>query len=227
MPHKDPSQKRSSAWREADQTLATCQRHGPEEHQGHGVLSLPENGRAHRKKKQDLWTVILMMIPSMWVNQTGHPVDPQLGEESNAKGLTRLRMHQVPYKPNPGGKVGGPPEEIKEPNRFLPARWVSCMALFTIEHLELTMKDHSKTLTFVVAPGMEWPLVLGLTWLKKWNPWVDCREGLLKFPKGQCTPCSSNPARWAGEVRWAPQRSGGRFKRQATTGHTLKIPEPS
>lgn len=33
---------------------------------------------------------------------------------------------EVPYKPNPGGKVGGPPEEIKEPNHFLPARWVYC-----------------------------------------------------------------------------------------------------
>lgn len=27
---------------------------------------------------------------------------------------------------------------------------------------------------------MEWPLVLGLLWLKKWNPYVNWRKGLLK-----------------------------------------------
>lgn len=48
-------------------------------------------------------------------------------------------------------------------------------ATFTTEPMDLTMGHHSKTLTFIVVPGMEWSLVLGLTWLKKWNPQVDWR----------------------------------------------------
>lgn len=45
------------------------------------------------------------------------------------------------------------------------------------------MGSHTETLTFIMAPGMEWPLILGLTWLKKWNPLIDWRERRLKFPK--------------------------------------------
>lgn len=52
------------------------------------------------------------------------------------------------------------------------------------------MGSHTKTLAFIMVPGMEWPLVLGLTWLKKWNPLIDKREGQLKFPNKR-TPTQS------------------------------------
>lgn len=36
--------------------------------------------------------------------------------------------------------------------------------------------------------GMEWPLVLGLTWLKRWNPKVNWKEGTLRFQWGVTGP---------------------------------------
>lgn len=43
------------------------------------------------------------------------------------------------------------------------------------------MGSHDKMLTFIVAPRMEWPLVLGLTWLRKWNPIVNWKRGSIRF----------------------------------------------
>lgn len=60
-------------------------------------------------------------------------------------------------------------------------------ATLAITPIRLTMGSHSKSLTFTVAPGMEWPLILGLAWLKKWNPWVDWRTGHLRLPRIQST----------------------------------------
>lgn len=54
-------------------------------------------------------------------------------------------------------------------------------ATFATEPLEIVMRAHDKRLTFIVAPGMEWSVVLGVTWLKWWNPQVDWKEGTLRF----------------------------------------------
>lgn len=55
-----------------------------------------------------------------------------------------------------------------------------------MEPLELAIGNHFKTIAFIV--GMEWRLVLGLSWLKKWNPWVDWTKGTLMFPSHENTP---------------------------------------
>lgn len=59
---------------------------------------------------------------------------------------------------------------------------------FATEPLELTLGSHSETLSFIVAPGMEWPLILVLTWLKK----IESEDRLagreLKFPQRTNTP---------------------------------------
>lgn len=39
-------------------------------------------------------------------------------------------------------------------------------ATFATESLEIAMGAHNKRLIFIMAPGMEWPMVLRLTWLK-------------------------------------------------------------
>lgn len=64
-------------------------------------------------------------------------------------------------------------------------------ATFTTVSLEMTMGSQSETLSFTVTPGMNRLLILGLNWLKKWNPRVDWRKGLLKFPVWGKTPCST------------------------------------
>lgn len=43
------------------------------------------------------------------------------------------------------------------------------------------MGSHSEILIFIVLFRMEWPLVLGPTWLKLWNPQVDWKKGTLRL----------------------------------------------
>lgn len=54
-------------------------------------------------------------------------------------------------------------------------------AKFITERLELQTGDHVETLKFVVAPGMERPLILGLPWLQKWNPRINWRTGVVRI----------------------------------------------
>lgn len=44
---------------------------------------------------------------------------------------------------------------------------------FIIETMEMQMGNHEETLRFIMAPRMERPLLLGLAWLQKWNPYVN------------------------------------------------------
>lgn len=57
-----------------------------------------------------------------------------------------------------------------------------------MEPLEIAMGGHNERLTFIVAPGMEWSMVLGLTWLKWWNLQVNWKEGTLIFQWGVTGP---------------------------------------
>lgn len=43
-----------------------------------------------------------------------------------------------------------------------------------------------ETWNFIIAPDMERPLVLGLSWLLKWNPYMNWRSGLLKIQQSSC-----------------------------------------
>lgn len=78
-------------------------------------------------------------------------------------------------------------------------------ATFTTVSLEMTMGSHSETLSFTVTPGMDRLLILGLDLLKKWNPQVDWRKGLLKFPARGKTPCTTE---------CKPQKDPGKKLRQ-------------
>lgn len=59
---------------------------------------------------------------------------------------------------------------------------------FDMEPLEIAMGAHDKRFMFIVAPGMERPQVLGLTWLKWWNRRVDWKVGILRFQWGVTGP---------------------------------------
>lgn len=47
---------------------------------------------------------------------------------------------------------------------------------FVMELVELQIGNHWETLSFIVAPGMERPLLLGLVWFQKWNSSVNWRN---------------------------------------------------
>lgn len=47
----------------------------------------------------------------------------------------------------------------------------SILATFATEPIRMQMGVHSQVMSFIVAPGMERPLV----WLKQWNPYVNWR----------------------------------------------------
>lgn len=73
-------------------------------------------------------------------------------------------------------------------------RPVGLWGVFVKGRFSPRMRGHSisEILLFLMAPWMEWPLFLGLTWLKKWNPMIDCQGGTLKFPKESKTPSKSS-----------------------------------
>lgn len=48
---------------------------------------------------------------------------------------------------------------------------------FVIKPIEMRIGAHTEILSFIVAPGMEKHLVLGLAWLRKWKPYVNWRRG--------------------------------------------------
>ncbi|XP_058041925.1 uncharacterized protein LOC131199783 [Ahaetulla prasina] len=54
-------------------------------------------------------------------------------------------------------------------------------AHFVTEPIEMIIGDHREILNFIVAPGMDQPLLLGLSWLRKWNPHINWRTGVLRF----------------------------------------------
>lgn len=60
---------------------------------------------------------------------------------------------------------------------------------------------------------MEWPPVLGLAWLKKWNLQVDWRKGLLKFPKREQVLGNSSHG-----ARKEPHREVAAFRRELLQG---------
>lgn len=89
------------------------------------------------------------------------------------------------------GKMGESLRRLKTPIVFCQLDGYvagAILANFATKSLNLLMGSHSKTLVFIMTPGIEWPLVLGLTWLKKRNPIVDWREGCLKFTKKSAPP---------------------------------------
>lgn len=43
------------------------------------------------------------------------------------------------------------------------------------------MGPHKETIRFVVVPGMDHPMGLGLAWLEKWNLYIDCKRKVLKI----------------------------------------------
>lgn len=45
--------------------------------------------------------------------------------------------------------------------------------MFVTKPIEMWMGGHLETLSFIVAPGMQRPLVLELAWLRRWNPYVN------------------------------------------------------
>lgn len=53
--------------------------------------------------------------------------------------------------------------------------------MFVTKPIEMRMGAHTKILSFIVAPGMERPLVLGLVWLLKRNPYINWRRRMLKI----------------------------------------------
>lgn len=54
-------------------------------------------------------------------------------------------------------------------------------ATFVTEPVVMRMGAHTETLSFIVTPGMEGPLILGMAWLLKWKPYVNWRKQILKF----------------------------------------------
>lgn len=70
-------------------------------------------------------------------------------------------------------KLGPPLRNIKDPIAFCQHDGSTAggiPASFVTKPLGLTIGSHSEILAFIVAPGMEWSLVLVLAWIKKWNP---------------------------------------------------------
>lgn len=49
----------------------------------------------------------------------------------------------------------------------------------TSKPVEMRMGPHKETINFIIAPGMDHPMVLGLAWLEKWNPSIDWRKNIL------------------------------------------------
>lgn len=58
---------------------------------------------------------------------------------------------------------------------------LAVVAHFITVPVEMRMGKHKETLSFLVVLGMKRPLLLGLSWLKKRNPYVNCRKGVLKI----------------------------------------------
>lgn len=54
-------------------------------------------------------------------------------------------------------------------------------ATFVADPIAMQMGAHIETLGFIVAPGMEKPLVIGLVLLWKKSPYVNWKRGLLKI----------------------------------------------
>lgn len=98
----------------------------------------------------------------------------------------RLGLHQMLGKSSTGQETGNLTEMGKSLGGIL---LVGCLyhgeggipATFATESIRMQMGAHSEVMSFIIAPGMERLLVLGLVWLKKWNPYVNWRKGLLKF----------------------------------------------
>lgn len=66
-------------------------------------------------------------------------------------------------------KVRPAAQRTQSAGGLLPIGWVSSEgeAMFVTESMEMGIGAHTETLSFIVAPGMEQPLVLGLAWLLK------------------------------------------------------------
>lgn len=52
-------------------------------------------------------------------------------------------------------------------------------ATFLTEQVELKIGTHTKNICFFVVPGMTETMMLGLAWLKKWNPSIDWERNWL------------------------------------------------
>lgn len=48
------------------------------------------------------------------------------------------------------------------------------------EPIGVKMGPYEETIRFIVALGMDHPMILGLAWLVKWNPTIDWERKVLK-----------------------------------------------
>lgn len=93
---------------------------------------------------------------------------PSSGRKVALMTLLDLGCTHCLISPTLVGKLGTHLRWIKQPITFCQLdRSIAggVLATFATEPLELAMESHSQTITLIVAPDMEWPLVLGLTWL--------------------------------------------------------------
>lgn len=99
---------------------------------------------------------------------------PGTEQKASPESPASLGMYHMYGKSSLSREAWDPLKKAKNPNCILPIRWVNCRgipATFSTKYFGMTMGVNS--VTFTVAPGIERPFILGLGWLKKWNPKVD------------------------------------------------------
>lgn len=196
MLSKAPRQKRSSSsGRQSDKTTTLGEGDGPKRLGDRGVHSLPQmrgensdptGGRPGANSELDDNPLVSGPIAPVTM-----PIELQLpgtGQKASLRALLDSGCTRCLVSPALVEKLRIRPRRLKCPIAFCQLNGSvvgGIPAMFVTEPLEMQMGAHSETLSFIVAPGMERPLVLGLAWLKRWNPQVDWRKGLLKFPPGR------------------------------------------